>query len=136
MSNKPLKIGAWQMVDEAKARIENLSVEDVKREMAAGDVLLVDIRDVRELAKLGTIPGSTHVARGLLEFWADPDTEYYHDIFDPERRTILFCGSGGRSALAADALQTMGYESVAHLETGFGGWREAGEAVEEVPSPR
>ncbi len=129
---KPLKVGAWQLVDDAKTRIDNLSIADVKREVAAGDVLLVDIRDVRERSRLGTIPGSTHVARGLLEFWADPDTEYYHDFFDPERRTILYCAGGGRSALAADVLQRMGYESVGHLESGFSGWAEAGEDIEEV----
>ncbi len=130
---KPLKVGAWQLVDDAKTRIDNLSIADVKREVAAGDVLLVDIRDVRERTKLGTIPGSTHVARGLLEFWADPDTDYYHDFFDPERRTILYCAGGGRSALAADVLQRMGYENVGHLDCGFSGWAEAGEDIEEVP---
>lgn len=130
-ARKPLKVGAWQLVEDAKTRIDNLSIDEVKAEVEAG-ALLIDIRDVRERAKLGTIPGSTHVARGLLEFWADPDSEYYHDFFDPERRTILYCAGGGRSALAADVLRYMGFDSVGHLECGFTGWRDAGEAVDEA----
>lgn len=86
----PLKKTFHQMVDDAKTRIENLSIEQVKQELAAGDVLLVDIRDIRERWQLGQIPGSVHAARGMLEAWADPDSPYYRDFFKPERRTVLY----------------------------------------------
>ena len=130
--NKPLKVGVWAMVEDAKTRIDNLSIDEVKSAIVEDNSLLIDIRDIRERAKLGTIPGSEHVARGLLEFWTDPESEYYRDFFDPERRTILYCAGGGRSALAADVLRHMGFSNVGHLECGFNGWRDAGEQAEDV----
>ncbi len=124
---------AWDLVDAAKQRIQNLSIADLKREQAEQtDLLLVDIREIQERVDLGTIPGAQHVARGMLEFWADPSSEYFRTFFQPERRTVLFCAGGGRSALAADALQQMGYTNVAHLDVGFSGWKAAGEPVEDV----
>lgn len=121
-----------QMVDEAKTRIDNVSVDELKKEMEQGDVLVLDIRDVRERWKLGSIPGAVHVPRGLLEAWADPETPYYRDFMQTGQRMILYCAGGGRSALAADVLQEMGYENVGHLEVGFNGWKDAGEPVEKV----
>ena len=126
---------AWSLVDEAKERTENLTIAQLKAEVAgAADVLLVDIREIQERVDLGTIPGSKHVPRGMLEFWADPQSEYYRQYFQPERRTVLFCAQGGRSALAADTLMKMGFSNVAHLEPGFNGWKEAGEKIEDVAS--
>jgi len=119
-----------QMVEEAKARIENLSNEQLRAEMARGGVQVVDIRDVRERQKLGHIPGSQHVPRGMLEFWLDPTSQYYTGKIDPEKRIVLHCAAGHRSALAADVLREMGFPNVAHLETGFNGWAEAGLPVE------
>jgi len=101
---KPKKT-VGQMVEDAKTRIENLSVEQVEAEMARGDVQVVDIRDVRERRKLGFIPGSTHVPRGMLEFWLDPTSHYYTGKIDPTRRIIVYCAGGQRSALAADVLR-------------------------------
>jgi len=126
---KPKKT-VGQMVEEAKTRIENLSVEEVEAEMARGDVQVVDIRDVRERKKLGFIPGSTHVPRGMLEFWLDPTSHYYTGKVDPTKRIIVYCAGGQRSALAADVLREMGFPDVAHLEVGFNGWAEAGQPVE------
>jgi rhodanese-related sulfurtransferase len=124
---------AWEMVDEAKKEIENLSIDDLKQELASGnDALVLDIREIQERVDLGAIPGSKHAPRGMLEFWADPESEYYRDWFQPERRTILYCAGGGRSALAAKALKDMGFSDVAHLEVGFNGWAQAGEEVEDV----
>ncbi|MCY3888039.1 MAG: rhodanese-like domain-containing protein [Chloroflexi bacterium] len=124
---------AWSLVDEAKERTENLTIEQLKAEVAgAADLLLVDIREIQERVDLGTIPGSKHVPRGMLEFWADPQSQYYRQYFQPDRRTVLFCAQGGRSALAADTLMKMGFSNVAHLEPGFNGWEEAGEAIEDV----
>lgn len=125
---------AWDMVDEAKSRIENLSVEQVKAELDAGTAKIVDIRDFRELVLKGKIPGALSAPRGMLEFWVDPQSEYYRKDFSPENRYILYCAGGGRSALAADTMRDMGYPDVAHLEPGFGGWEEAEMDIEDVAS--
>ena len=119
-----------EMAAEAKARIQNLSVDDVKREQAAGAVL-VDLREPEERRQAGAIPGAVHAPRGMLEFYADPDTPYHREEFDPERRIILTCASGGRSALAAKSLKEMGYTNVAHLDGGINGWIEKGMEVEK-----
>jgi len=126
----PIK-GALDLVAQAKAEIENLSVDQVKQEMARGDAIIVDIRDGEERAQNGAIPGSKHVTRGMLEFNADPSLPYHKDFFQPDQRIILHCASGGRSALAAKTLKEMGYTNVAHLETGFRGWSEAGAPIEK-----
>lgn len=123
---------AWDLVDEAKARIENVGVEQARAELEAGKAVLVDIRDIRERLTKGAIPGSVHAPRGMLEFWVDPASEYYRDVFHPDRRYILYCAGGGRSALAADTMRAMGYPDVAHLEPGFDGWADAGGEVEDV----
>lgn len=122
-----------QLVEEAKTRIENLTLAGLQAELARGDVQLLDIRDVRERAKLGWIPGSMHVPRGMLEFWLDPTSVYCQGKVDPTRRIVLYCAGGGRSALAADILREMGFPNVAHLEPGFNGWAAAGLPVERKP---
>jgi rhodanese-related sulfurtransferase len=121
---------AAELVAEAKGRIENLTVDQVAAEVAAGDVVVVDLREPEELAATGKIPGSIHVPRGMLEFRADPTSSYHDSALDPSRRVILHCAAGGRSALAAAALQDMGYQSVAHLDGGFTAWQRAGQPVE------
>lgn len=120
-------------VERAKARIENLSVDELARELEDDpDLLLVDLRELQERVDLGTIPGAVHVPRGMLEFWADPQSRYYRDYFQEHRRTVVFCAAGGRSALAALALQEMGFARVAHLEPGFAGWQQAGRPIEDT----
>ena len=122
-------------VADAKRQIENLSVDDLKAELDRDpELLLVDIRELQERVDLGTLPGAKHVPRGMLEFWADPKSPYFRDFFQEDRRTIVFCAGGGRSALAALALKEMGFTRVAHLEPGFGGWQKAGEPIEDVKS--
>ena len=79
-----------QMVEEAKTRIQNLSLEQLQAELAAGEVQLLDIRDVRERQKLGWLPGSVHTPRGMLEFWVDPTSHYYKEWIDPEKRMVLY----------------------------------------------
>lgn len=125
---------AWDMVDEAKKEIENLSVSEVRASLSEPGTVVVDIRDFRELVLKGKIPGAVSAPRGMLEFWIDPESEYYRDVFDPSRRYVLYCAGGGRSALAAKTMKDMGYPNVAHLEAGFGGWEEAGEEIEDVAS--
>src|SRR4030095_7408241 len=83
---------------------------------------------------LGTIPGAIHAPRGMLEFWADPASPYYRDYLDENKRIVVFCAGGRRSAFAAKALADMGYANVAHLEAGFNGWKKAGEPVQDGAS--
>ena len=112
------------MVAEARTRIRELSVEAV-RALDPAEVVLVDIRDVRERAK-GKIPGSVHAPRGMLEFWWDPASPYHRDVFaQPGKTYVLHCAMGWRSALAADTLRGMGFD-VAHMDGGFDAWTAAG----------
>jgi rhodanese-related sulfurtransferase len=120
---------AAQLVSEAKQRIENLSPDQVATEMTSAQTLLVDIREPDERAQSGGIPGAVAAPRGMLEFYADPTSPYHRAEFEPSRRTILYCASGGRSALAADALTQLGYNRVAHLDGGFKGWVAAGKGA-------
>lgn len=123
---------AAQLVAEAKASIENLTAEQVAEEIAGGDVLVVDIREPEERRTNGAIAGSVSAPRGMLEFYADPTSAYHKDGFDPDRRVILHCASGGRSALAVKSLQELGYSNIAHLDKGFNGWKEQGQPVEDA----
>ncbi len=122
-------VTAAQLVSEAKSRIQNLSPEAVDEEVANGQPLLVDIREPEEREQAGSLPGSVHAPRGMLEFYADPTSPYHRAEFEPGRRTILFCASGGRSALATVALQRLGYTNIAHLDGGIKGWIASGRAV-------
>jgi len=123
----------FEHIQEIKKTIENLEVEDLKRELAGNDApLLLDLREIQELIDKGTIPGSKHTPRGMLEFWADPASPYARDFFGENRRTIVFCAGGGRSVYAVKALQDMGFTNVAHLACGFGGWEAAGEPIHDI----
>lgn len=117
---------ALDLVKEAKEHIENLTPEQVRNEIAAGDVVVIDIRESEELAQNGKIAGSVHAPRGMLEFYADETLPYHKPEFDKEKRIILHCASGGRSALAAKTLKEMDYDNVAHLDGGLKAWKEAG----------
>ena len=122
-------MGVNEWVAAAKAEIQNLSADEVAAELERGDAIVLDIRDVRELWRDGTIPGAKHAPRGMLEFWADPESTYYKEWLQPGRRTILFCAGGQRSALSAKTLKDLGYTDVAHLEIGFNAWKEQGRPV-------
>jgi rhodanese-related sulfurtransferase len=122
---------ATDLVKEAKAQIENLTPDQVKEELTNGNAILVDIRDGEELREAGKIPGAVHASRGRLEFYADSSHPYHKPEFDKDRRIILQCASGSRSALAAVTLRQMGYKNVAHLDGGFRAWKEAGLPVTE-----
>ena len=113
------------LIAEAKARVENLAPAAVATELDGDDILLVDLREAEERAEHGSIPGAIHAPRGMLEFSADPTSAYHRAEFDPGRRIILYCASGGRSALAADMLRILGYTRVTHLEGGLKSWWEA-----------
>lgn len=120
---------ALDLVKEAKQQVENLTPEQVQQELQKPRVLLIDLRESEELHQNGKISGSVHAPRGMLEFYADPSSSYYKKEFDPSKRIILHCASGGRSALAAVTLKKMGYADVAHLDGGFKAWKESGKPV-------
>ena len=120
------------LVAEAKAAIEELTAEQVKAELNAGTAILVDIRDIRERVEKGVIPGAVSAPRGMLEFWFDPASPYHQERYMPEGRYIFHCASGWRSALAAQVIGEIGFTNVAHLETGFTGWVEAGYSIDDI----
>ncbi|MGI9557451.1 MAG: rhodanese-like domain-containing protein [Solirubrobacterales bacterium] len=125
-------MGVKEMIEAARARVEEVSPSALQDERRDGEVLVVDVRDVRERWREGTIPGSRHVPRGMLEFWSDPENRYHRDFMDPDARVVLYCAEGERSALAAVTLGELGYTDVAHLEGGFASWSAAGGDVEPV----
>ena len=127
----PITKGSKQLVSEARARIRTLSLEEAQVRVGSPDAVFVDIRDVRELEREGMIPGAFHAPRGMLEFWVDPDSPYYKEIFGSGKEFILYCGSAWRSSLAAATLQDMGLAPVSHIEGGFTAWKQAGLPVAE-----
>lgn len=126
------KTSVKDLIAEARCSIDNLPVPDMARALDAKDVLLVDLREPAERAEHGTIPGALAAPRGMLEFYADAASPYYKKEFDPSRRVLLYCASGGRSALAGAQLKRLGYEHVAHLDGGFKAWKESGREVVPV----
>src|SRR5688500_5719176 len=104
---------AMDVVKEAKQQINNLTPGQVQEEIQNGNVSLIDIRESEELKQNGKIPGAIHAPRGMLEFYADPSLPYHKPEFNKDKKIILHCASGGRSALAAATLKQMGYENVA-----------------------
>jgi rhodanese-related sulfurtransferase len=121
------------LVDAAEREIENLSTEQAIALHGKDDVLLVDIRDIRELQRDGKVPGAFHCPRGMLEFWIDPESPYHKPVFNQDKKYVFFCAGGLRSALAAHTAHRMGLKPVAHIRGGFGAWKKAGGPVEEMP---
>lgn len=127
-----MKKGYKQLVAEANAAIETVQPGEALKQLQAEDVVFVDIRDLPELERDGKIPGAVHASRGMLEFHADPESPYHKDAFATDKKLILYCASGGRSALAAQRLQEMGFEDVAHLGGGIKAWKELNGPVETL----
>src|SRR5438105_11682956 len=125
-----LKKGFRQLVDEAKARITSIGLDEAKRRHGRDDVVFVDLRDVRELQREGRVPGAFHCPRGMLEFWIDPESKYHKPAFVADKRFVFFCAAGQRSALATQMAQRMGLKPVAHIAGGFTAWKAAGGPVE------
>lgn len=120
---------AAELVAAARARITEIETADLIAAVENPDTVIVDIRDIRERKK-GYIPGSVHAPRGMLEFWVDPDSPYYRDVFGQEgKRYVLHCASGWRSALATAALNDMGFDAV-HLRDGYSDWVKQGGPIE------
>lgn len=125
-----LKKTAAQMVAEARDRIEEVETKELISMLEDPNVVVVDIRDVRERQRSGFIPGSVHAPRGMVEFWVDPDSPYHKEVFAQEGKKYVFhCASGWRSALTVATLQDMGFDA-AHLREGFSTWSEQGGPVE------
>ena len=123
--------GIKSLIDEANAAIETVSAADAIKAAQDPDVVIVDIRDPREIEREGKIPGAFSCTRGMLEFWIDPQSPYAKPIFQEDKKFIFHCAGGLRSALAAKTAQDMGLKPVAHMGGGFAAWRDAGGPVEK-----
>jgi len=133
----PITKGFRQLVDEATAQITTYSVDQVRKRLDDPTMQIVDIRDVRELEREGTVPGCLNMPRGMLEFWVDPASPYFKPVFaDEGKEFVLFCGAGWRSALAAKTLKDMGMRNVAHIDGGFTEWVRQGAPVESYEAHR
>lgn len=120
---------AMDLVKAAKQQIENLTNDQVSAELSIGNVSLIDIRESEEIQQHGRIIGSVHAPRGMLEFFADPLLPFHKPEFDKNKRIILHCAAGSRSALATITLKQMGYENIAHMDGGFNAWKESGKPI-------
>lgn len=118
----------------AHAVVPKIGPDEVKALVASGEALVVDVRDAPEVEKSGKVAGALHVSRGMLEFRADPASPYHDPAFAKDRTVIVYCASGGRSALAGKALKDLGYEKVFNLGA-FKDWTESGGAVERPIDP-
>jgi rhodanese-related sulfurtransferase len=127
--------GYKALVAEAKSQIREYTAAETMALAKQPDVVLVDLRDPRELEREGRIPGAFHCPRGMLEFWIDPESPYFKPVFGEDKTFIFFCAGGMRSALATKAAQDMGLKPVAHMLGGFGAWREAGGPVDKTAKP-
>lgn len=131
-----MKKGYKQLLEEANAEITAIApAEAIPLLTKKDEVTFIDLRDPRELEREGRIPGAVHCPRGMLEFWIDPESPYHKPVFAEGKKLLFFCAGGWRSALAAKTAQDMGLEKVAHLEGGFGAWRQAGGPI-EAPAPK
>jgi rhodanese-related sulfurtransferase len=127
---KKLKKGIKDLVAEAEAEVKTISLEDAIKRHGDDDLVFVDVRDIRELERDGTIPGAIHAPRGMLEFWFDPESPYHKEHFGHDDKTyVLYCAAAWRSALATKTLQDMGFTNVAQFADGFKAWKEAGGPV-------
>ena len=122
--------GYKALMAQAEAQVKSISAEEAIALAAKPDVVIVDIRDPREIERDGAIPGSFHAPRGMLEFWVDPDSPYFRPVFGEDKTFVIHCASGWRSLLATESLQRMGLKPVLNLKGGFNGWKAAGGPVE------
>lgn len=123
-----------QMMDAANTAVPRLTPAQAQEMISKGDTLVVDVRDTPEIEKSGKVAGSTHVSRGMLEFRADPESPYHDKTFTKDKTVIVYCASGGRSALAGKALKDLGYDKVYNLGA-FKDWAESGGAIDKPAEP-
>ena len=122
--------GYQKLLDDARKAIVEIPATEAIGLVGDPNVVIVDIRDPRELAIEGRIPGSVHAPRGMLEFWVDPASPYFKPIFGEDKRFVFHCAAGWRSALATETVQKMGLKPVAHIAGGLKAWKEAGGPIE------
>jgi len=118
-----------QMMEAANAAVPRITPAQARDMMAKGNTLVVDVRDAPEVAQSGKVAGAVHVSRGMLEFRADPELPSHDKAFDKAKSVIVYCASGGRSALAGKLLKDLGYANVYNLG-GFKDWAESGGAID------
>lgn len=118
---RKLKISAADMVANARAKITEIETRDLIEMVDDEDVTIVDLRDIRERQRTGFIPGSFHCPRGMVEFWIDPESPYFKEVFAEDKKFVFHCASGWRSAITVATLNEMGFEA-AHLKDGFSDW--------------
>jgi rhodanese-related sulfurtransferase len=132
-----ITLSAAQMVEAARKSIEEIPASAAVSLVDDPGVVLVDIRDPRELERDGRVPGALHCTRGMLEFWIDPKSPYYKERFGEDKKFVFFCAGGLRSVLAAKTAQDMGLKPVAHVIGGYRAWKEAGGKTEAwAPKPK
>ena len=125
-------MGIMQLAEQAISEIESINAKDAMARKDSGELVFVDVRDIREVEKSDTITGSHHAPRGMIEIWFDPESPYFRDIYgETDKRYVLFCNGNPRSALSAKALKDMGIANIAQLTGGMPAWREAGGPTEE-----
>ncbi len=125
-----IKRGFRDILGDAIDQVEECSLNEVTQALGNPEIAVIDVRDQHELMQSGTIPGAHHASRGMLEFYADPSSPMHRQIFSQATKLILYCGTSGRSALAAQTLTDMGFENVRHMAGGIKAWIEAGNPVE------
>jgi rhodanese-related sulfurtransferase len=125
-------VGHKQLMAEAEKAVRHVTAAEAISMAGRQDVVIVDIRDVRELQREGKIPGAFHAPRGMLEFWVDPESPYFKPVFAQDKTFVIHCASGWRSLLATEVLQRMGLGPVYNLLGGFAAWKDAGGAIEKV----
>jgi rhodanese-related sulfurtransferase len=124
-------VGYQTLLDEANAQVQLVSTTVLADQLGDDDLILIDLRDIRELQREGHLPGAVHTPRGMLEFWIDPNSPYARPIFQEDKRFVFYCRSGWRSALATAVAMRLGLQRTSHLEGGFSAWKDAG--FEVVP---
>ena len=125
-------MGIMELAEQALAEVDSISADDALARRDSGQLVFVDVRDIREVEKSDTIAGSLHAPRGMIEFWFDPKSPYFRDVYGETDKTyVLFCNGNPRSALSAKSLKDMGIANVAQLEGGMPAWREAGGPTEQ-----
>ena len=127
-----VKVTHKQLIDTALSEIETLEVDQAVPLLDSEDTVFVDLRDPRELQREGKIPNALHATRGMIEFWVDPTSPYFKDVFGSGKQFVFYCQSGWRSALATKTVQDMGLENVCHIGDGYRGWKDSGAPTEAV----
>jgi rhodanese-related sulfurtransferase len=127
-----VKVTHKQLIDTALSEIETLEIDQAVPLLDSEDTVFVDLRDPRELQREGKIPNALHATRGMIEFWVDPTSPYFKDVFGSGKQFVFYCQSGWRSALATKTVQDMGLENVCHIGDGYRGWKDSGAPTEAV----